>query len=234
MSAKYSAVIFDLFGTLVVTFSAREYRTLLKEMAATVGAPADEFYRLWLETSDERWTGSFPTIETNVEHICSSLNIAPEPDRVRDAVRLRWPVVERSIQPRDDAVATLSRLRAAGCRTALISDCSAEVAEYWPRTPFAEFIDVPIFSCTAGVKKPDPRIYKLACDRLGVQPHECIYVGDGGSCELSGAARVGMHPVLIRVPEEAGDAHRVNGEEWNGTRIERLSDILSLVLSGTR
>jgi len=232
MSMKYSAVIFDLFGTLVVTFSATEYRTLLKEMAATVGAPADDFSRLWLETSDQRWSGSFRTINANVEHICQVLNLAPDPARVQQAVALRWPVVKRSIQPRDDAVATLSRLREAGCRIALISDCSAEVAEYWPCTPFAEFIDVPIFSCTAGVKKPDPRIYRLACQRLGVEPHECVYVGDGGSCELSGAARVGMHPVLIRVPEEADDAHRVNGEEWNGTRIVRLGDLVALVLNG--
>ena len=226
---KHSAVIFDLFGTLVVTFSSREYHRLLGEMAALVGTPAAEFARLWLATSNERWTGTFGTIEKNVEHICTCLGVPADAERMAEAARLRMPVVVRSMQPRDDAVATLMALKAAGCRIGLISDCSSEVPAYWPNTPFAPLIDAPIFSCSVGLKKPDPRIYQLACDRLGVRPEQCVYVGDGGSRELSGAARVGMHSVQIRVPEEDSDAHRVEGEEWHGTRIGRLSELLEIV-----
>jgi len=40
-------------------------------------------------------------------------------------------------------------------------------------------------------------MYRLACTGLAVTPAECLYVGDGGSGELTGAAAVGMRPVLL-------------------------------------
>jgi len=222
-------VIFDLFGTLVATFSAVRYRRLLADMAQAAGAPADEFSRLWLETCDQRWSGAFSSTEANVDYICRALGIQATPDCVAEAARLRLPVVELSLKPRSDAVSTLTRLRAAGCRIGLISDCSHEVPQHWPRMSIAPLVDAPVFSCLAGVKKPDPRIYHIACRKLGVEPEQCIYVGDGGSRELSGAAQVGMHAVLIRVPQEdPGDAHRVEAEEWRGTRIQRLGELPSL------
>ncbi|HUS59105.1 MAG TPA: HAD family hydrolase [Planctomycetota bacterium] len=225
---KYSAVIFDLFGTLVATFSSRKYKNLLCSMAAAVGASPDHFSRLWLETCNDRWSGAFATTEANIEHICHKLGLAAAPQSIAEAARVRLPVVEESMQPREDAADTLKRLRTAGCRIGLISDCSMEVPLHWPCTPFAPLVDVPIFSCTAGIRKPDPRIYRLACERLGVAPPQCIYVGDGGSRELSGASAVGMHPVLIRVPHENNDAHRIEAEEWQGTRISKLSEVLAV------
>jgi len=51
-------------------------------------------------------------------------------------------------------------------------------------------------------EKPDPRIYHLALERLKVKPQDCLYVGDGSSHELTGARKVGMHPVQIHVPDE--------------------------------
>ena len=77
-----------------------------------------------------------------------------------------------------------------------------------------------LFSCQVGLKKPDPRIYRLACDQLGVPPERCLYIGDGSSRELSGAAAVGMHPVMLRaVHEDLRDAHHIDAEEWQGLVI---------------
>ena len=42
--------------------------------------------------------------------------------------------------------------------------------------------------------KPDPHIYQHACENLDVAPSDCIFVGDGNSGELRGAAQVGMLP----------------------------------------
>jgi len=54
-----------------------------------------------------------------------------------------------------------------------------------------------VFSCEVGLAKPDPAIYHLAAARLGVEPAECLFVGDGGSDELSGAGAAAMTPVLL-------------------------------------
>jgi putative hydrolase of the HAD superfamily len=63
-----------------------------------------------------------------------------------------------------------------------------------------------------------------------VDPETCLYIGDGGSFELTGAQGVGMDAVCIRVPYEDGDdAHRVEAEDWSGPVISSLKDVISLV-----
>jgi putative hydrolase of the HAD superfamily len=112
----------------------------------------------------------------------------------------------------------------------LISDCSPEVPVLWSKTPFAKLIDVPIFSCEVGIKKPDQEIYRLLCDRLGAAPGECLYVGDGDSFELEGALEAGMTPILIRVAgEDEYDRDRPSADAWNGEQISELSGILQFV-----
>jgi putative hydrolase of the HAD superfamily len=134
------------------------------------------------------------------------------------------------LQPRPDALKTLGFLRANGYKVGLISDCSSEVPTAWKDTSLAPLIDVSIFSCVAGVKKPDPRIYRMALERLGVEARDCLYIGDGSSRELSGAQEVGMHPVLIRIPHEmTADAYRMDEEEWQGPAISSLSEVVGLL-----
>jgi putative hydrolase of the HAD superfamily len=80
------------------------------------------------------------------------------------------------------------------------------------------------------LKKPDPRIYRLACENLGVTPEQVLYVGDGSSNELTGATVVGMHPVQIQDPGETADTHFVDKEQdWTGPVITSLSEVLDIV-----
>jgi putative hydrolase of the HAD superfamily len=63
---------------------------------------------------------------------------------------------------------------------------------------------------------------------LGLDASQCLYVGDGSSAELSGAAAVGLRPVLLRVPEE--DHFRYDEEpDWAGDTIEDLGQVLTLL-----
>ncbi len=97
----------------------------------------------------------------------------------------------------------------------------------WKSTPFAPLFDAAVFSCVVKLKKPDPQIYLRACADLRVVPADCLYVGDGSSRELSGAAAVGMHPVLIRAPhEQHPDTFRIDAEDWTSDVIARLSEVL--------
>jgi putative hydrolase of the HAD superfamily len=115
-------------------------------------------------------------------------------------------------------------------KVGVISDCSEEVVAAWPDTPLAPLVHEAVLSAAVGRKKPDPAIYELACERLGVAPGRCLYVGDGGSRELSGAAAVGMEAVLLRVPEDGGDdAFRRDAEEWEGGRVSALAEVLEMV-----
>jgi putative hydrolase of the HAD superfamily len=59
-------------------------------------------------------------------------------------------------------------------------------------------------SSKLGLRKPDPRIYKHACDLLGVQPEECVYLDDLG-INLKPARALGMRTIKVGDPDVAID-----------------------------
>lgn len=226
---KYDAVIFDLFGTLVDIFSLEEYERLVVEMSAAMGISPGDFSSLWDEKADERALGRVPVAE-QLRALCRELGVDVTPAQLERAVAMRVDFVRGVLVPRGDAAATLAALRERGFKVGVISDCSEEVVAAWPETPLAPLVDEAVLSAAVGMKKPDPRVYELACRRLGVEPAACLFVGDGGSRELSGATAVGMEAVLIRTPEDRGaDAFRRDAEEWAGTRVAALQEVLELV-----
>jgi putative hydrolase of the HAD superfamily len=229
---RFEAVVFDLFGTLVPGFSQGRFEASLAAMAGALGVSGGEFIRQWsFETWEDRATGRFDTIEANVRQICEALGQTPDDDQVAEAVGIRIAFTREILTPRGDAIATLKGIRASGRKIGLISDCSAEVPALWPEIGLESLIDVAVFSCVAGMKKPDPRNYLLACDGLGTAPEKCLYVGDGFSQELAGASRVGMTAVLIApVGEETADTSEKEGATWSGPVVETLSEVASMVL----
>ncbi len=232
---KWKAIIFDFFGTLVDNFSIREHERALSEMAEVLSATGDDFTRMWVETFPERATGLFPTIEANIAHICRVLGCLATDAQIKAASDIRFRFYKKALTPRQGALDTLAQLRAEGYEIGLITDCSSELPVLWPSTPFAPLIDAAIFSCHVGMRKPNPKIYILACKRLGVAPQNCLYVGDGNNKELTGASAVGMQSLLIHVPyEETRDAYRMDTDEWTGPSISDLRDILSFVKTATR
>ena len=102
------------------------------------------------------------------------------------------------IAPDDEMVAALRRARAQGVRTGLISNSMG--AGRYDRSTFPELFDGVVISGDEGMHKPDPAIYRLACERVGLEPAECVFVDDlRENCE--GAEAVGMTAVLHRGAE---------------------------------
>jgi putative hydrolase of the HAD superfamily len=226
---KYRAVIFDLFGTLVEspTFSGRE--SILREMAAVLSAPYAEFERQWSATNNDRDAGVLPDIRSSLEHVCRALAIRPTESQLLDATSIRLEYFRGLLKPRAGAVEALTKLKELKLKTGLISDCSIEVAMVWGLTPFDSLIGKRILSCLVGLKKPDPLIYAIAVENLGVRASECLFVGDGGSRELTGATRAGMGAVLIRPNGLNPDAYVIDREDWGGPSIGSLIEVLNLV-----
>ena len=64
--------------------------------------------------------------------------------------------------------------------------------------------DAVLESRVLGVRKPDPRFYELACERLGVFPEECVFLDDLG-VNLKPARALGMHTIKVTDPAQALD-----------------------------
>jgi putative hydrolase of the HAD superfamily len=226
---KFRAVIFDLFGTLVDDFGSSAGQ-MNQELAAALGVPYEPFMQLWSQTLQMRAIGAFQTVEASIEHVCRAMEMQVGAEQIKSAVEIRLQYTRQALKPRPDAEATLAQLKHQGHKLGLLSNCSIEIPILWRETAFANLIDTPIFSSRARLKKPDPRIYHLACERVGTMPDSCLYIADGEDYELAAAAKVGLHPVLIRTPSQKNDGRlHQEAREWQGTMIASLPDVLQLV-----
>jgi epoxide hydrolase-like predicted phosphatase len=92
-----------------------------------------------------------------------------------------------------DVAALVRQVRAAGLRTALLSNADG------PGRPpeWHRVFDVVVLSGQVGLRKPDPRIYALTGARLGVAPARCVVVDDLAA-NVRGAAAAGMTGVHHR------------------------------------
>lgn len=104
----------------------------------------------------------------------------------------------------------------------MISKCSVEEVAAWEASPLAEIFDDVTFSYQAGAAKPSPAIYLAACSRLGVDPEQVAFVGDGGSDEIPGARRAGLTPYWARWFLDQWPSHLIAG------RAEQLRGYLSV------
>jgi putative hydrolase of the HAD superfamily len=226
---KFRAVIFDLFGTLVDDFGTSIGPTNA-DLAAALEVPHDPFMQIWRQTSEMRTNGTFQTVEAGLEHVCRAIGVKVSEECLSKAVEIRLQQIGRGLKPKPDAITTLKRLKDNGYKIGLLSNCSIEIPILWPETEFAPLVDSAIFSSRECLKKPDPRIYSLACDRLGVPPEDCLYVADGENYELAAAAKVGLHPVLIRNPASQRRLELFKeAREWQGDSIESLAEVLQLL-----
>lgn len=81
-------------------------------------------------------------------------------------------------------------------KTAILSDAiDGARREYQARYGFERLVDVLIYSCEVGLAKPDPRVYRLLCDRLAVSPGELVFLDDRPE-NVKGACELGIHALL--------------------------------------
>jgi len=225
---KYKAIIFDLFGTLVDSYSVQGYNRLMTDMASALELPGEDFSKLWRDTTYERGIGIFKTTEESIRYICNILKVSVSDENIRKCEQIRLENTRKALTPKNGAIDILKSLRGLGYKIGLITNCSAEVPLLWKNTEFFHLLDATIFSASVGLKKPDAQIYNLACEQLGIEPNECLYIGDGDSNELSGASQSGMDAVMIRDPNEM-DPYRLVEVDWDGRKIEKLTEIMDLI-----
>ncbi|HTF57535.1 MAG TPA: HAD-IA family hydrolase [Planctomycetota bacterium] len=91
----------------------------------------------------------------------------------------------------------LKDLRSRGLKLGVISNWSTRLRDIARATGLEPLVDFIVASSEAGMRKPDPRIFRIALDRAGVAPDEAVHVGDQVEDDVRGAARMGIRPVLI-------------------------------------
>jgi len=125
-----------------------------------------------------------PDFERRFAHL-----LGTEPDGLVDGLFA-------GLRPDDSMVAAVRAAREAGVPTGLISN--SWVMEHYT-DQIRELFDVVVISAEVGLHKPQPEIFRLAAQRLGVDPRACVFVDDLRE-NCAGAEAVGMTAVLHRDP----------------------------------
>jgi putative hydrolase of the HAD superfamily len=106
------------------------------------------------------------------------------------------------IRPR--MVAAIHTCRIGGLKTACLTNNfgSSDAAHSPEVTAVYELFDAVLESRALGFRKPDPRFYEVACDTIGVAPHEAVFLDDLG-INLKPARAMGMHTIKVTDPDQA-------------------------------
>jgi putative hydrolase of the HAD superfamily len=200
----FKAVIFDFGG--VITASPFEAFNRLEEER---GLPQDFIRRVNAADPDGNAWAKFERAEIDARTF--DVLFEAEAEALGHALPGRDVLSVLAGAVRPAMVAALDLLKVQGYRLGCITNnvpsghgagmaVDADRGERY-KAIFARF-EHTIESSKAGVRKPDPRIYQMMCDALGVGPSDCVYLDDLGiNCKP--AATLGMHAIKVTSGEQA-------------------------------
>lgn len=226
----YRAVLFDFFGTLT---KAVRRGPLHATIARQLGCDPVELTAVLDRSFPDRSRGALGDAVETLRWVCAQAGARPRPDQLHNAIIARVAAVRADTALRPDALWTLRRLRRHGLRTAVVSDSGYELPSFLPLMPMARLLDEAVYSVEVRQRKPHPQMYLTACDRLRVEPQECLYVGDGGGRELTGATSVGMTAYRLAAADLADHLVFDRDDGWTGPTITRLAETVDLVTRAT-
>ncbi|MEU6225683.1 HAD-IA family hydrolase [Streptomyces sp. NPDC047042] len=108
--------------------------------------------------------------------------------------------------PYADAVEVLGALRERGVSVGVVSNIGWDLRPVFRAHGLDPYIDAYVLSYEHGVQKPDPRLFKVACEALGVAPQDVLMVGDdrradGGAADLGCAVHFVDHLPVSERPD---------------------------------
>ena len=200
--SRIEAIVSD-FGGVLTTPLIETFAALQEEDQLDQGAMRAAIQRITAET------GSHPVHELETGRMTerdflAALAAQLHADLGRDVEMHSF--AERyfgHLQPNEPMLVFLRELRDRGYRLAMLTNNVREWEARWrAMLPVDELFEVVVDSGFVGLRKPDPAIYRLTCDRLGVEPDQCLFVDDI-EVNCTAAADLGMTAVLFRSTEQA-------------------------------
>jgi len=192
---RYKAVLFDMGGVLVQYKDTMAYDRLMKK------AKADKRVAQELLNFDNG-TQSVDELRDLLDELMPGLPL----NNIENAIVENHAFLDLPMHH------LILKLRKAGLKVGIVTNNG-----FWSPAKRRSVIlsdvskfDLVLESCRIGIRKPDPNIYRIAAQRLGVEPHECIFVDDTeGHCKS--AKEVGMTAVHAAGCDTATAAKEIEG-----------------------
>lgn len=205
MSAPPKVVLFDIDDTLcATTLFARKAR--LSAVRAMIGAG--------LDATEDEVTAELDEIlkefTSNYDHHYDRLLQRLDPTNrgsarhgliVAAGIIAYHDTKSKELKPFDDVIPLFKDLAASSARLGIITHgWTIKQAEKLIRLGLIPYVDrdAIFISDQIGIAKPNPKLYKFALKKLGVEPHEVVYIGDNLVADIAPPRDLGMHAVWAK------------------------------------
>jgi HAD superfamily hydrolase (TIGR01549 family) len=194
MKKPPKAIVFDLWNTLAYNDSKE---VPIFHLERKFGLKMEDYKKI------ERafMTQKFPSVVEAARHICECMGKEPDPSLLADLLDI-YDKSKIHFEFFPDTIPELEKLRQK-YKLALVSNTDCFTMKPFFEGGYKKFFDYLAFSYETGLLKPDPRLFHLVLENLGVKPQEAVMVGDNLHDDVQAALAIGMQAVLIkRDPKE--------------------------------
>lgn len=205
IKSSKKAVFFDFGDTLASTDPPYIIRIANGFRNAGYNITNNEFEYAYIKTDYEIYKkhkiqGSISSLEYNswfFPILCKFLSIDEEPDEIRLRIRqnTKYTTFNRATLP--GTVELLSYLKEEGYTLGVISNNDGFTDRKCNEIDIEKFFDIIADSTNLGYVKPDSRIFNHVLKELGLEPGECLHVGDLYGADVLGAKNAGLDVVWL-------------------------------------
>lgn len=218
------AVVFDLDNTLVDFMAMKR-----QAVDAAIDAMMDAGLTLTFEEIKGHIDAIYKELGIEYQQVFDRLltdNLGKIDFRILSAGIIAYRRAREAVlKPYPHVTATLMQLNRMGIKLAIVSD--APTREAWLRLCFINFhhfFDVVVTFDDTGERKPSPKPFLTALEKLGVPPEGAIMVGDWADRDMVGARGVGMRTAFAAYGDSFGD--QVVDADYILKDIKQLLDII--------
>ena len=194
---SYDAVLFDFGGV----FTPSPFQAVADAATALGRAPEAVLaivFGGYDEDTDHPWHRLERGEVTVEDAIGAIVALAAESGHEIDPIAMLTSGMGSGPVLREDVVDLVREVRAHGLRTAVVTNNIKEFSAAWRELlPVAELFDLVVDSCEEGVRKPDPRIFATALERLGgIAPERAVFLDDAPG-NVAAARALGLHAIHV-------------------------------------
>ncbi len=180
------AIVFDLWNTLAYIKEGVTINELKKELKLEDVKPIEVGLMM----------RKFENVEEAMINLCNYLKIKPKKKLLKRLEDL-WEDTRVMLSLFDDVIPVLQDLKKR-YKLGLISNTDYFAIKEFEKSGFFEVFDVKLFSFDTGLLKPDPKVFRIMVDKLGIKPEEALMVGDSLNDDVLAAKKIGMDAILIK------------------------------------
>ena len=186
------ALIWDMEGVLMLT----DENDISLTVAKALNAPYEKVREIYFSDTNDKVDLGEITLDQFNEHVLDTLKISRDKKHLLEDIFNKRAYIDEGLL---EQIGKMSREYKIGLLSNYSNNLRPKIEKEWA---IGSVFDEIIISCEVGVVKPDPAIFNLMLDRLGVKADESVFIDDRIK-NIDGAKKIGLHTIFFTSREQA-------------------------------